>query len=317
MKIIICPPLLKERFFSQKRDPYFDHIWRLLGNHPYIELFISYRQYENFYKSIRAERGVEIADTVISALTKSVQVFPDIPDLEPRIRMRATEIIKNVVSRSGRVTSDIAIVIACAEFWGIDIILTQTPEEFRFLNLQSIELSYMQENSLTDSPDKLSLAVGNLESLSKLVDDFQKQVTISNWIENKFDSNWIPFDEISPSLSTVEFEAGGIRRSVIKRGYFIRIGLEECDRIILVISCLSYSSDKVHITGGIYHVDGKTFPREGLNLSIIADNGTEVLREYIQHLSRSFVFELVGFPGNSFTLQFLLKDESLPLKFIL
>ena len=180
-----------------------------------------------------------------------------------------------------------------------------------FVPTATSELAIDQLRSLADFPEYLN-------ALQQSVKPAQLLVHLGQWLENRFETGWQEIEallrpgELMPAYRTKESA-----QFFAQRGKVIRLAAQVTQHTVILIVKLNPQVDNsIKILVEVHPVSGEHYLPEALQVSILEQDGTNVMKAIAGCSNQNLQFDFDAEAGECFSVQLTLRDISAVEEFV-
>lgn len=163
------------------------------------------------------------------------------------------------------------------------------------------------------SLDQLQPIDSLLEHLDKL-ETKRSEVTLSQWLQNIYDANWLSVSEI---LALKEPALAFRYKSKVTRAKLVELGIHKLGQVVALIVMLApRTSTEIQIKMQVYPTDKQAYLPENLVVKVLDEDGTTVMSAHAKTVNTHIMLELSAQVGERFSVRLELGDTDITENFI-
>lgn len=164
------------------------------------------------------------------------------------------------------------------------------------------------------------LSLDQLQPIDSLLEHIDRletkrgKVTLSQWLQNIYDANWLSVSEI---LALKEPALAFRYKSKATRAKLVELGIHKLGQVVaLIVTLAPRTSTEIQIKMQVYPADEQAYLPENLVVKVLDEAGTSVMSAHAKTANTHIILELSAQVGESFSLSLELGSTNITENFI-
>lgn len=164
------------------------------------------------------------------------------------------------------------------------------------------------------------LSLEQLQPIDSLIDRINRletkrgEVTLSQWLQNIFDANWLSVSEI---LSLKEPTLTFRYKSKVTRAKLVELGIHKPGQVVaLIVTLAPKTLIEIQIKMQVYPTDEQTYLPENLVVKVLDEQETSVMSTQAKTANTHIILELSAQVGERFSVKLELGNTNVTENFI-